>query len=113
MIPRHSVVIRVPDLTPVPPFMQGDNDPVDVVEIGSKPCQMGGVFRVKPLGEAAALWSISLCIKWLPVQRTGPCLFFVLVGCMHCVPGAKGAMLMDRSCTEALHSWTCRCAGHD
>ena len=36
-------------------FMQGDNDPVDVVEIGGKPCQMGGVYKVKPLGEFAAL----------------------------------------------------------
>ena len=35
----------------VPP-MQGDNDPVDVVEIGSQACDMGGVYAVKPLGES-------------------------------------------------------------
>eukprot|EP00958_Prasinococcus_capsulatus_P009451 scaffold921_cov397-Prasinococcus_capsulatus_cf.AAC.3 len=28
----------------------GDNDPVDVVEIGSATCDMGGVYTVKPLG---------------------------------------------------------------
>lgn len=39
--------------------MQGDNDPVDVVEIGSKPCQMGGVFRVKPLGESGVLGGMA------------------------------------------------------
>ena len=31
---------------------QGDNDPVDVVEIGSQTCEMGGVYQVKPLGES-------------------------------------------------------------
>lgn len=30
--------------------LQGDNDPVDVVEIGSAPGEMGGVYAVKPLG---------------------------------------------------------------
>ncbi len=37
---------------PLPPLLlQGDNDPVDVVEIGSETCEMGGVYPVKPLGE--------------------------------------------------------------
>jgi hypothetical protein len=31
--------------------LQGDNDPVDVVEIGSTQLKMGGVYKVKPLGE--------------------------------------------------------------
>ena len=33
------------------PPPQGDHDPVDVVEIGSATCAMGGVYPVKPLGE--------------------------------------------------------------
>lgn len=37
------------------PFLQGDNDPVDVVEIGSAQLKMGGVYRVKPLGEGYGL----------------------------------------------------------
>jgi hypothetical protein len=37
--------------TPLPPRTpQGDNDPVDVVEIGSAALKMGGVYKVKPLG---------------------------------------------------------------
>jgi hypothetical protein len=30
--------------------MQGDNDPVDIVEIGSSQLRMGGVYKIKPLG---------------------------------------------------------------
>lgn len=29
---------------------QGDNDPVDLVEIGSEQLKLGGVYKVKPLG---------------------------------------------------------------
>ncbi len=49
--------VVVPHYIPPQPFfleMQGDNDPVDVVEIGSQACEMGGVYAVKPLGESAA-----------------------------------------------------------
>ena len=28
--------------------VQGDNDPVDVVEIGSSRLQMGGIYQVRP-----------------------------------------------------------------
>lgn len=44
---------------------QGDNDPVDVVEIGSDQLKMGGVYRVKPLGVYAMIddgeldWKVS------------------------------------------------------
>lgn len=47
---------------------QGDNDPVDVVEIGSVQCQQGGVYKVKPLGAYAMIddgeldWKI-VCIR--------------------------------------------------
>jgi inorganic pyrophosphatase len=37
------------------PLPQGDNDPVDVVEIGSSQLKMGGVYRVKPLGVYAMI----------------------------------------------------------
>jgi inorganic pyrophosphatase len=45
---------------------QGDNDPVDVVEIGSSQLKMGGVYRVKPLGVYAMIddgeldWKVRL-----------------------------------------------------
>ncbi len=35
--------------------MQGDNDPVDVVEIGSRQLEQGGVYPVKPLGVYAMI----------------------------------------------------------
>ena len=35
--------------------MQGDNDPVDVVEIGEAECAMGSVTPVKPLGVLAMI----------------------------------------------------------
>ena len=47
---------------------QGDNDPVDVVVIGSEQCERGGVYKVKPLGAYAMIddgeldWKI-VCIK--------------------------------------------------
>lgn len=46
----------------------GDNDPVDVVEIGTTQCQQGGVYKVKPLGAYAMIddgeldWKI-VCIR--------------------------------------------------
>lgn len=46
----------------------GDNDPVDVVEIGSQACDMGGVYPVKPLGVYAMIddgeldWKV-ICIR--------------------------------------------------
>ena len=101
--------------------MQGDNDPVDVVEIGSKSCQMGGVYRVKPLGESAALGASDPVFKPLPVPyinslyvsvpchtpgwvSTGPVKgVAVLPSCIRCLSGLRRAKLMDLSCTDALH----------
>ncbi|PSC76323.1 inorganic pyrophosphatase [Micractinium conductrix] len=46
----------------------GDNDPVDVVEIGTQACDMGGVYQVKPLGVYAMIddgeldWKV-ICIR--------------------------------------------------
>lgn len=34
---------------------QGDNDPVDVVEIGSEALVCGGVYKVKPLAVLAMI----------------------------------------------------------
>lgn len=48
--------------------LQGDNDPVDVVEIGAKQATMGEVYQVKPLGCYAMVddgevdWKI-ICIR--------------------------------------------------
>eukprot|EP00891_Asterochloris_glomerata_P006174 jgi/Astpho2/6174/Aster-03588 len=50
----------------------GDNDPVDVVEIGSKPCQMGGVFRVKPLGVLAMIDDGELDWKVIAISEDDP-----------------------------------------
>lgn len=53
--------------TPTPLISQGDNDPVDVVEIGSAERAMGSVTPVKPLGALAMIddgeldWKI-ICI---------------------------------------------------
>ena len=48
---------------------QGDNDPVDVVEIGSQALETGGVYQVKPLAILAMIgdflchpaWSCAAC----------------------------------------------------
>ena len=39
-----------------PLLLQGDNGPVDVVEIGSTQLELGGVYKVKPLGEKRGWW---------------------------------------------------------
>jgi inorganic pyrophosphatase len=49
--------------------LQGDNDPVDVIEIGSAANQCGGVYKIKPLGVFAMIdegeldWKVvAICI---------------------------------------------------
>lgn len=48
--------------------LQGDNDPVDVVEIGGEPLESAGVYSVKALGAYAMIdggeldWKI-ICIR--------------------------------------------------
>lgn len=57
-------------------FQQGDNDPVDVVEIGEAECAMGSVTPVKPLGVLAMIddgeldWKVSFFL---------PFFFFVFI----------------------------------
>ncbi|GAX73317.1 hypothetical protein CEUSTIGMA_g771.t1 [Chlamydomonas eustigma] len=48
---------------------EGDNDPLDVVEIGTRPCRTGGVYQVKPLGVFAMIddgeldWKVvAICV---------------------------------------------------
>lgn len=43
----YEIIVRV--------HAQGDNDPVDVVEIGSETCVAGGVYAVKPLAILAMI----------------------------------------------------------
>lgn len=48
--------------------LQGDNDPVDVVEIGSRTLEQGGVYPVKPLGVFAMIDDGELDWKVLPAS---------------------------------------------
>lgn len=50
----------------------GDNDPVDVVEIGSKACAMGGVYTVKPLGVFAMIDDGELDWKVIAIRSDDP-----------------------------------------
>lgn len=52
--------------------MQGDNDPVDVVEIGSAPCEMGGIYTVKPLGVYAMLDDGEVDWKVIVIRSDDP-----------------------------------------
>jgi inorganic pyrophosphatase len=52
---------------------QGDNDPVDVVEIGSRTLEQGGVYPVKPLGVFAMIDDGELDWKVLPTFRRSRC----------------------------------------
>jgi inorganic pyrophosphatase len=56
-----------PPARPPPPSPQGDNDPVDVVEIGSTQLRMGGVYKIKPLG-ARRRWLLRAARPPLPAQ---------------------------------------------
>lgn len=51
---------------------QGDNDPVDVVEIGSSQLKMGGVYRVKPLGVYAMIDDGELDWKVIAINSADP-----------------------------------------
>ena len=50
----------------------GDNDPVDVVEIGAKACAMGGVYTVKPLGVFAMIDDGELDWKVIAIRSDDP-----------------------------------------
>ena len=52
--------------------MQGDNDPVDVVEIGGVPLSTGGVYPVKALGAYAMLDQGELDWKLLCICEDHP-----------------------------------------
>lgn len=51
---------------------QGDNDPVDVVEIGSAACEMGGVYPVKPVGVYAMIDDGELDWKVIAISTADP-----------------------------------------
>jgi inorganic pyrophosphatase len=52
--------------------IKGDNDPVDVVEIGSSALAMGGVYRVKPLGVYAMIDDGELDWKIIAISEDDP-----------------------------------------
>ena len=52
--------------------LQGDNDPVDVVEIGSKALDMGGVYPVKPLAVLAMIDDGELDWKVVAIRADDP-----------------------------------------
>lgn len=52
--------------------MQGDNDPVDVVEIGSEQLKTGGVYKVKVLGAYAMIDEGELDWKIIAIRTDDP-----------------------------------------
>lgn len=55
-----------------PTTNRGDNDPVDVVEIGSQPIGRGSVVEVKPLGALAMIDQLELDWKIIAVRISDP-----------------------------------------
>ena len=53
-------------------MLQGDNDPVDVVEIGAKAGKCGGVYKVKPLGVLAMIDDGELDWKVIAISVDDP-----------------------------------------
>jgi len=51
---------------------QGDNDPVDVVEIGEQQLEMGGVYAVKPLAVLAMIDDGELDWKIVSIRADDP-----------------------------------------
>lgn len=52
--------------------VNGDNDPIDVVEIGSTPLAMGSITPVKPLGVLAMIDDGELDWKVLAISTNDP-----------------------------------------
>ena len=52
--------------------VMGDNDPVDVVEVGSAPCEIGGVYKVKPIGALAMIDDGELDWKIIAISVDDP-----------------------------------------
>lgn len=52
--------------------MQGDNDPVDVVEIGSEQLESGKVYKVKILGAYAMIDEGELDWKMIAIRVDDP-----------------------------------------
>ncbi len=60
-------------MIPGPPLsLQGDNDPVDVVEIGSASAETGGVYKVKVLGVYAMIDDGELDWKVIAIRADDP-----------------------------------------
>ena len=53
-------------------WTQGDNDPVDVVEIGSEQLAMGGVYQVKPLAVYAMIDEGEVDWKVIAIKADDP-----------------------------------------
>lgn len=62
----------LPSHSPALPPLQGDNDPVDVVEIGSTQLKMGGIYKVKPLGVYAMIDDGELDWKVICISTEDP-----------------------------------------
>ena len=54
------------------PQLQGDNDPVDVVEIGSEQLESGSVYKVKVLGAYAMIDEGELDWKIIAIRTDDP-----------------------------------------
>lgn len=96
--------------------LQGDNDPVDVVEIGSTQLKMGGVYRVKPLGVYAMIddgeldWKVGR--RYEPVTNLHQCL---TAKQSSGDPGAHKIVAVCLAATSEEHISTCSlfpCASH-
>lgn len=53
-------------------YPQGDNDPVDVVEIGAAAAKRGGVYKVKPVGVLAMIDDGELDWKVIAISADDP-----------------------------------------
>ncbi|GHP01430.1 V-ATPase V0 sector subunit c'' [Pycnococcus provasolii] len=52
--------------------MMGDNDPLDIVEIGSATCEMGATYAVKPLGVYAMIDDGEVDWKLIAIRTDDP-----------------------------------------
>lgn len=95
--------------------LTGDNDPVDVVEIGERQLETGGMYAVKPLAVLAMIddgeldWKVrrlaqhSRCTHVHPPPHT-PCAAYHLLTRMPC------PWLLPATCARRLVTslWLCR-----
>jgi Inorganic pyrophosphatase len=88
--------------------VQGDDDPVDVIEIGSKVLKTGGVYHIKALGAYAMIdegeldWKVGVSSAGFTTAGNVPFMVLMLCSCVRDWAVLRGALMAARCSAQVL-----------